>query len=578
MRFLRILLSSIFLLGFCLVAFTEPSMKYYSRNDYKTIGESKQLKSVVLKRNLVNGVNTLTQKMLNSYGDNTKFIIKYDYSLAEDIVIPNNCELKFKGGKLRNGTVNFNHCRIESMKTALYNIRFSNLDSIDIECFDIPTDATTLLQDIANSCSFIDLKNKTFGINKVIMVDGNNGEFLFSNGTVYALPGFEIYEGEGLTSTGTLMYMSGLNKGHINNITLDGKGIAQKGLFVTQSKDVAIDECTICNCDGSDKTMSWGLRCNDCSNIELSNSNINNIVALPVGRNGGSIGSATGVVYEHTINSLITNNVIENVQSTRDGDAIHIISIPSVNSKPAPSREDLYDNVNVSISQNIIKANTNSKRCIKVQAFGVQISNNYLQKLYTNKTNVVSIYGTNVIMENNYIESNEYYTIGIGTSYLSALNNIIIRNNTIEHKIAKDWCSCIYVVGSSLKNSVVENNTVNVVNRFNSIFDVRGGLDSVKISGNKVKGGSHFFRIRNEINNAEVKDLELAGNEYEGEYDLLIIEKERDINTSYGKVNVLNNIFTGGSDSKRMIEVVNSPEATNCIRLDNNRSNKKLGL
>ncbi len=29
---------------------------------------------------------------------------------------------------------------------------------------------------------------------------------------------------------------------------------------------------------------------------------------------------------------------------------------------------------------------------------------------------------------------------------------------------------------------------------------------------------------------------------------------------------------------KRMIEVVNSPEATNCIRLDNNRSNKKLGL
>lgn len=64
MRFLRILLSSILLLVFCRVAFTEPSMKYYSQSDYK-VGDSKQLKSVVLKRNLVNGVNTLTQKMLD---------------------------------------------------------------------------------------------------------------------------------------------------------------------------------------------------------------------------------------------------------------------------------------------------------------------------------------------------------------------------------------------------------------------------------------------------------------------------------------------------------------------------------
>ena len=549
-------------------------------SSHKRIEDSlkKHMSRVTLKKNIEDGVNTLTQEMLDKHGPYTKFIIKHDYYLSGYITIPPNCELKFKGGSLRNGKVDFNGCKVVSKRKALYNIRFVHLANIDVDLFYIPNDATFFLQDIVNSCSSIDLKNRAFGVNRVISINANKGEYKISNGTIYALPDFEIYEGEGLTPTGTLIYISGLYSGYVYNLTLDGKGIAQKGLYITQSNDVVIDKCIISNCDGADKTMSWGLRCNNCSNIRLTNSCINNIIALPVGKNGGSVGSAAGVVFEHTVNSLITNNTIENIQSTRDGDAIHIISIPAENNKPAPTREDLYETVNVEVSHNIIKANSNSKRCIKVQAFGVKIMDNLMQKLYTNKTNVVSVYGSNVVLENNHIESNEYYTIVIGTSYLATLNDVIIRNNVIKHRIATDWCSCIYVVGSSLRNCSVENNTVDIENKHNSFCDVRGGLHSVIVSNNKVTGGSHFFRIRNEINKAEIDNLQIKGNEFEGNYDLLTIEKDKNVNTTYEEISVFDNTFTGGSESKKMIEVLGDPALKRSVRIGANRSNKSMEL
>lgn len=543
------------------------------------ISPNNRMKRVVLEKNLVDGNNILTQSMLNCYGDSTIFVVKHDFSLnGEQITLPSNCTLHFKGGCFRNGIVDFNYCRIVSKGKAFYDVRFIHLEEFIVDFFSIPSDATYLLQDVLNSCSKVDFKGITFNTHKVLKVDCNHGELFISNLTINALPEFEVYQGEALTSDGAILYVRNVNKGTIKNLKLNGNRFAQKGIFFVQCHNVHFEECSFVNFDGTDKTMSWGIRCNNCSNIELSNSVINNIIALPVGKNGGCIGSAAGVVYEHTVNSCIIGCTIDDVQSTRDGDAIHIISIPNLNNQPVPSRDDLYDNVNVVISNNTIKANKDSKRCIKIQANGVKVVDNYLQKLYKNKTNVISIYGSNVAIENNIIDSEEYYTIGIGASYLDLLSNIVVRNNTINHQTTSDWRSCIYVAGSSLKNFVVEHNTVNIQNHLNSFCDIRGGLDSVKVSNNIVKGGSHFFRVRNEINNAIVNNLELSGNEYNGEYDLLAVEKDRDIHTSYETINVYNNTFNGGSESKRMIEVVNIPEITNCLHLNNNRSNKIAGL
>ena len=62
---------------------------------------------IVLKENLVNGINLLTQSML--YKENTIYIIRYDFDLNHNlrgnVTIPANCILQFEGGSIGNGTI-----------------------------------------------------------------------------------------------------------------------------------------------------------------------------------------------------------------------------------------------------------------------------------------------------------------------------------------------------------------------------------------------------------------------------------------------------------------------------------------
>lgn len=53
---------------------------------------------VVLRKNLVEGINTLTQDMINK--SNTIYVIQYDFILCENITIPTNCVLEFYGGSI----------------------------------------------------------------------------------------------------------------------------------------------------------------------------------------------------------------------------------------------------------------------------------------------------------------------------------------------------------------------------------------------------------------------------------------------------------------------------------------------
>lgn len=55
-------------------------------------------KSKIVAPNIVNGVNTLMQTMINEA--NVKYIFRYDFTLGEDITIPNDCVLEFDGGSI----------------------------------------------------------------------------------------------------------------------------------------------------------------------------------------------------------------------------------------------------------------------------------------------------------------------------------------------------------------------------------------------------------------------------------------------------------------------------------------------
>jgi len=79
---------------------------------------------VILRKNLVtvNGIvkNILTQSMINKA--NTIYEIRYDFDLnGNTINIPKNCTLKFEGGSLSNGTMDFNNTKIYSSTN--YNIK-----------------------------------------------------------------------------------------------------------------------------------------------------------------------------------------------------------------------------------------------------------------------------------------------------------------------------------------------------------------------------------------------------------------------------------------------------------------------
>lgn len=65
---------------------------------------------VILRKNLLEGINTLTQNMINK--SNTIYIIQYDFILGENITVPDNCVLEFDGGSLSNGNIVFNNTKL----------------------------------------------------------------------------------------------------------------------------------------------------------------------------------------------------------------------------------------------------------------------------------------------------------------------------------------------------------------------------------------------------------------------------------------------------------------------------------
>lgn len=58
--------------------------------------------------------------------ENTIFVIKYDFELAENVIIPAGCVLKFEGGSISNGTITFQNTIISSVHNNVFdNVLFA---------------------------------------------------------------------------------------------------------------------------------------------------------------------------------------------------------------------------------------------------------------------------------------------------------------------------------------------------------------------------------------------------------------------------------------------------------------------
>lgn len=88
---------------------------------------------VYLRKNMVSNVNTLTQDMFykgeagsRTPNTNTIFIIQYDYTLSENITIPDNCILYFNGGSIDGAyTITGSNTTIVYDKPCLENVDFA---------------------------------------------------------------------------------------------------------------------------------------------------------------------------------------------------------------------------------------------------------------------------------------------------------------------------------------------------------------------------------------------------------------------------------------------------------------------
>lgn len=79
---------------------------------------------ITLKKNMVSGVNTLTQSMMQA--TNTIYVIQYDFTPGEDITVPANCILCFEGGSIsasgNNDTITGQNTGIEAALVKIFSI------------------------------------------------------------------------------------------------------------------------------------------------------------------------------------------------------------------------------------------------------------------------------------------------------------------------------------------------------------------------------------------------------------------------------------------------------------------------
>lgn len=124
----------------------------------------------ILRKNIVEvgGVkkNILTQDMINE--ENTIYEIRYDFDLNdEEITIPKECVLDFKGGSLNNGIINFNNCYMFNyrFKNIIVNDEYNRLINVDLFIEDKNNIRKDIIDSLINNCRCLYFPKGTYNFN-----------------------------------------------------------------------------------------------------------------------------------------------------------------------------------------------------------------------------------------------------------------------------------------------------------------------------------------------------------------------------------------------------------------------------
>lgn len=235
-------------------------------------------KTVILKKNLVNGVNTLTQEMMSA--TNTKYIIKYDYVLGEDITVPTNCILEFDGGSISNGILIGKDTIIKASQISIFgnDITISGTwNNFVVYSEWINLDLSSNTDNYGKFINLINLVNNSSGTLKIqegtivtsyikpkdnITIEGCGDSTIikqYSNASLYLAP-IEVSRADNVTIKNLSI------DGNYPNLTVDN---SRHSIYVVNSKNTLIENVNIYNsCDA----IMLGYSENPTSQVIIRNS------------------------------------------------------------------------------------------------------------------------------------------------------------------------------------------------------------------------------------------------------------------------------------------------------------------
>lgn len=151
--------------------------KNYSPLEYSGLGRKYLRKNVVSVKDSTTEQmvtkNILTQRMFNK--ENTIYIIQYDYDLnGETVIVPDNCVLKFEGGKIKNGTLQVsNQTQLIGHKCLSEDIVLGGwIDTLDISIFDFQ-DLSKVLKSGLEVTNHIFIPIGRYNASSTINITGN---------------------------------------------------------------------------------------------------------------------------------------------------------------------------------------------------------------------------------------------------------------------------------------------------------------------------------------------------------------------------------------------------------------------